>query len=426
METNESQDTTTAGSQESKELRALKEQVALMEERQKLAKLEQTTSLDLINAKMELAKQILPAGTEKPLEGKTEMDANFTEIAGQVAYHALDNASVKITEALKTIPLETSANIMIVNTLDTASGDICLIDLETQLDYYATLLQGQTLVNQELMKERERVHGTDKVLFALPVLAIPALVAAAVNIAPAVLGALQLAPSALSFASEAAGYLRKNYTVKGATFTLSQESLVTAVSGKLKAVKWNVYLPGHCLLDYQQSSSGILKKIGDIRSASQKLRESEIHLSGKILQLTEHPDEKTKGWLEYATTACKSTDLIQLDTAAYLKSAAASEGSQVSKLGQAILREHIRTLNITHLLYLGVVSGGGGVISQQGGFAKSGTTSHIGGVVVNYELSTVRGEFVASGTVPCLCSLEYNLNGKGNHQMREIIFGKEA
>ena len=87
-------------SQESEELRKLKEQYALMEERLKLEKISQNMDLELVKAKIDLLKQVLPAGTDKALAGTTTMDKDFSQIAEQVAYHALGHASAQINAVL--------------------------------------------------------------------------------------------------------------------------------------------------------------------------------------------------------------------------------------------------------------------------------------------------------------------------------------
>ncbi len=54
-----------------------------------------------------------------------------------------------------------------------------------------------------------------------------------------------------------------------------------------------------------------MKKIHEILTESQKLRDSEINLSSRIIQYNEKEKVQKKKWLEYTNTACKLTDQIQ-------------------------------------------------------------------------------------------------------------------
>lgn len=407
-------------SQESEELRKLKEQYALMEERLKLEKISQNMDLELVKAKIDLLKQVLPAGTDKALAGTTTMDKDFSQIAEQVAYHALGHASAQINAELVKKDLGKDANIMIVDKLDFASGDIPLVDLQFQFGAFKTQIQEQTEVNQELIRESKPPKSTgidtaavSKILPLAPMIA---------SIAPA---ALQLAPAALGLISDVMGFFRKNYEVTAAKFSLKQEGLLAIVAGKLKAEHRTVYIFNYYLLDAQYQQSETMMQVREIQSELQKLGESQVHLSSHISEVNESPAEKKnkKDWLEKANTADKVSTQLQVEVTLFLKAIASSESAdKVSKLGQAILREKIRELKISHLLYLGMISSGGGIITRQELFGRSGNTSHIGGAVVNYVLSTVKGEVIASDTVPYLCSLEYDLSGERKHRMRHIKF----
>jgi hypothetical protein len=401
-------------SKEGAELRDLKNQVAMMTERQNLEKLTQNMSLELINSRIDLVKKIIPAATEKPLEGKTTMDASFTHVEEQVAYNALGKAAGTIADALAaSVPAGTK--IMILDKGAFPTGEIPLVDLETQINLYLSQINGQAAANTSLA---EKVPHQEPPADRMPLAGILPLGIGAVTMAAA---ALNAAPAVAGIVSEVAGYLRSDYEVKGVHFDMSKESLVALVTGKLKTKKISVYNFDTGLIDIQCAGSGLMKKIAAIMKSSQDLRESEINLAGIIARSGKQPDEKgQKEWLEQAENAIKLTGLIQADTAAYLKSVAAGSEGKLSKLGQAILREKIRDLGISHLLSLGVATGGGGSITRQERFWRSGRATFIGGAIVCYTFSKVDGDVVASDAVPWLCSLDYDLSG-GPHTLRDIV-----
>ncbi len=113
-------------------------------------------SLELINSKVDLVKKILPSGTEKALEGKTTMDANFTQIAEQVAYNALGHASVKIADALVKPPAGTAANIMIVDKGVFPSGEIPLFNSETDWTFTSSCFRHKLRQTKNSWKKKSR------------------------------------------------------------------------------------------------------------------------------------------------------------------------------------------------------------------------------------------------------------------------------
>jgi hypothetical protein len=402
-------------SKESAELRDLKNQVAMMTERQNLEKLAQNMSLELINSRIDLVKKIIPAATEKPLEGKTTMDASFTHVEEQVAYNAMGKAAGKIADAIEASAKAAGTKILVLEKGAFPTGEIPLVDVETQLNLYFSHLNGQKAANTSLA---EKVPHREPPADRIPLAGILPLGIGAGTLAVA---ALNAAPSVAGIVSEVAGYLRSDYDVKGVHFDMSRESLVASVTGKLRTKQISMYNFDAGLIDIQCAGSGVMKKIASIMKSSEELRESEISLSGLIARTGKQPDEKgQKEWLEQAENAIKLTGQIQADTAAYLKSVSAGSEGKLSKLGQAILREKIRDLGISHLLSLGVVTGGGGSITRQERFWRSGRATFIGGSIVCYTLSKVDGEVVISDAVPWLCNLEYDLSGEP-HTLRDIV-----
>jgi hypothetical protein len=401
-----------AETSDSEELKKLKEQYALMEERLKVEKLSQTQELELVKARIDLFKQILPAGTSKPLEGTTKMDKEFSQIAEQVAYDAMDRAVTKIINNLKNLALGPNPAILIVDKLDIAAGDTPLIDLRLQLQDYSTQIQKQTSSIKDLVQGEEISPAkpeTDKMFAPAALAALPIVI--------------QLAPAALSLVSDITGFFRKNYEVAGTKFSLKQEALLAGIAGQLATENRKVYLFNYYLLDDQSGQSELLKKLRELDTQLTDMGKLQIRLATKIHQVNSDSQGKKnkKEWLEEAAAASKSATQLQADITAFLvKIASPDSADKLSKLGQALVRDKIRQLEITHLLYLGVSSSGGGVVTKQGNWASSGATTHIGGVTVIYILSAKDGSIRASGTIPMLCSLEVDLSGSGDHKVREI------
>ena len=71
-------------------------------------------------------------------------------------------------------------------------------------------------------------------------------------------------------------------------------------------------------------------------------------------------------------------------------------------------RERVQDLGITHLLYIGVSSSGGEVVTKWSMLVFK-TISYFGGCVVSWVMAKKDGEILASDTLPILCVIDFRL-----------------
>ena len=95
-----------------------------------------------------------------------------------------------------------------------------------------------------------------------------------------------------------------------------------------------------------------------------------------------------------------------------------------SKLAQAVFREKVHELKITHLLYLGVLSSGGESVTRKWLFG-TGTTSYLGGAVISYVLSRIEGDVLASEILPVLYSFGFDPAGQKHSPLKQVRFEKQ-
>jgi hypothetical protein len=111
-----------------------------------------------------------------------------------------------------------------------------------------------------------------------------------------------------------------------------------------------------------------------------------------------------KAFLEFADSATKGAD-----------------SNTLPLLLKAALRKHIKTIGITHLLNLKILSSGGEAITMKHRFLFWMTnSSFIGGSVISYILADKNGMIIAADTVPGLARLNYQLSGQGVPNFKQI------
>jgi len=130
-------------------------------------------------------------------------------------------------------------------------------------------------------------------------------------------------------------------------------------------------------------------------------------------------------WLNQANMEVLASDAIHAELGTFVKSVTAAEAGQpASKLAQAVFREKVHELGITHLLYLEVLSSGGESVTRKW-LLGTGTTIFMGGAVVSYVISRVEGEILASEILPIMYSFEYDPAGQRNSPLKQIRFEKQ-
>jgi hypothetical protein len=130
-------------------------------------------------------------------------------------------------------------------------------------------------------------------------------------------------------------------------------------------------------------------------------------------------------WLDIANMEVLASDAIHTELGTFVKNMTMADAAQpASKLAQAVFREKVHELGITHLLYLGVLSSGGESVTRKWLFG-TGTTSYLGGAVVSYVLSRVEGEVLASDILPVMYSFGFDPAGQRHSPLKQVRFEKQ-
>jgi hypothetical protein len=392
--------------------------------------------------------------------GRTETDANAGYVTELVGYHALKRVSADITRTLSSVVGQgNDVRIMIVDRLDYASGDIPFIEVTSQLSVFEVRCRKQVATNKELadnaiQKENQReVEKTPSVKSGATRLAP---LAASPFFPPAIIPATTAMPAITGIvgtATDIAGYFRSGYSNRRGNDSLKTEGLIAAVAGSLRSEKRYVYTYNFYSMDTTGPQSKLMNMYAGVLDCSSRLAQSqnrllyvvskktgllaELKLSLKklgagtpttegeqeIANLKEEIRRETE-WLDRATMEVLASDAIHTELGTFIKNITTTDGVQpASKLAQAVFREKVHELGITHLLYLSVLSSGGESVTRKW-FFGTGTTSYLGGAVVSYVLSRVEGEILASEILPVLYSFGFDPAGPRNSPLKQVKFEK--
>jgi hypothetical protein len=424
-------------------------------------RMQAASTLEQVKQQGELFAKILSRPVAKPPEGKTESDANTGYVTELVGYHALKRISADITRGLSAIVgLGNEVRIMIVDRLDYATGDIPFIEIISQLSIFDVRCRKQVATNKELadlVMQKEEQGDDEKT---------PAVKSGATRLSPLAafhgflpaittpVTALPAVTGIVGTAADIAGYSRSDYTVKGQTVSLKTEGLIAAVAGSLKAEKKYVYVYNFYSMDTTGPQSKLMNMYAGVLDCSSRLAQSrnrllyfigkktgllaELKLSLKnlgeeipgaereqeIVNLKQEIRRETV-WLDRANMEVLASDAIHTELGTFVKDmTTAGEGQPTSKLAQAVFREKVHELGITHLLYLGVLSSGGESVTRKWLFG-TGTTSYLGGAVVSYVLSRIEGDVLASEILPVLYSFGFDPAGPRHSPLKQIKFEKQ-
>jgi hypothetical protein len=408
----------------------------------------------------ELFAKVLAQPAAKSPGARTETDANAGYVTELVGYHALKRVSADITRALSSVVGQgNDVRIMIVDRLDYASGDIPFIEVTSQLSVFEVRCRKQVATNKELadiaiQKEDQRDEGKIPTVKSgatrlAPLAAspfFPPAISPATNAMPAVTGIV-------GTATDIAGYFGSGYSNKNRNDSLKTEGLVAAVAGSLRSEKRYVYAYNFYSMDTTGPQSKLMNMYAGVLDCSSRLAQSqnrllyivskktgllgELKLSLEMLrtrtptpegeqEITNLKEEIRRGteWLDRATMEVFASDAIHTELGTFIKNITTTEGVQpASKLAQAVFREKVHELGITHLLFLSVLSSGGESVTRKW-FFGTGTTSYLGGAVVSYVLSRVEGEILASEILPVLYSFRFDPTGQRNSPLKQVKFEK--
>jgi hypothetical protein len=367
--------------------------------------------LDAIKAQKDLISEILPKGEAKPLEGTVETD-KVGYVAEQVAYSATKNLAHRIAEELKEdngIP--DGASILIVSHLDYVSGDLPLVEVNSQIESFSAMLQKQ----QEIIKKQspERLET-----------------AAAIPLA------LSAIPGTISFLADIAAYFRTDYTIEGVDFTLKQESLTAAVAGQLATNNRKVFIENFYMMgkssETLENFNNLGEKVIELKEANDRLLTvTTDRLKKEIAQIQDEMRKLKDGKAKHDPKT-QQDSITDLDDKIAAEQKKLEDGqSRIDRLNaivqdtKAILREQIKELQITHLLYLGILASGGQAIVRRNLF-RVPQMSFAGGTSGCYILAKTDGEIITASTLSELSCLEYKLSNLYTEGIRSIRIEEKA
>ena len=430
--------------------------VALERERMQAA-----STRDQIKLQGELFAKLLPRPAARPPDGKTESDGHAGYVTELVGYHALKRVSADITRGLSTVVgLGNDVRIMIVDRMDYATGDIPYIEITSQLSVVEVRCRKQVAANKELadLVIQQEEQGDDGQPSAVksgatrlaPLAASPFfLPVATTSVSP-----LPAMSGIAGTSADIAGYFRSEHALKSRNDSLKTEGLIAAVAGSLKSEKRYVYVYNFYSMDTTGPQSKLMNMYAGVLDCSSRLAQSrnrllyfitkktglvaEMRLSQKKLgdrtptaegeqEIATLKDEirRETAWLDRAHMEVLSSDAIHTELGTFIKNITMTDTAlPASKLAQAVFREKVHELGITHLLYLGVLSSGGESVTRKW-LLGTGITSYLGGAVVSYVLSRVEGDVLASEILPVLYSFGFDPADQRHSPLKQVRFEKQ-
>jgi hypothetical protein len=420
-----------------------------------------TSTLEQIKLQAELFTKLFPRPAAKSPEEKIESDANSGYVSEIVGYHALKRVTADITRGLSTVVgLGNEVRIMIVDRLDYAAGDIPFIEVTSQLSVFEVRCRKQITTNKELadLAMQKEDEGTGEKIPTIksgvtrlaPLAALPVFLPAVTT----AVAALPAVPGIVGTAADIAGYFRSDYSFKGRNLSLKTEGLIAAVAGSLRSEKRYIYVYNFYSMDTTGPQSKMMNMYAGVLDCSSRLAQSqnklqyiivnktgvlaELKISLKKLcegtrtaereqEIAELKDaiQREAEWLNRANMEVLASDAIHTELGIFIKNITMADTAQpASKLAQAVFREKVHELGITHLLYLGVLSSGGESVTRKWLFG-TGTTSYLGGAVVSYVLSRVEGDVLASEILPVLYTFGFDPADQKHSPLKQVRFEKQ-
>jgi M6 family metalloprotease-like protein len=378
-------------------------QKAALETDMERKKLEATGELAIAGAQAEAISKFFPKDLVKPLEGKTEMQ-DVGSITRLTAYHAMGEIASEIAGVLAkklkgfkeavssaeptgTIDTPETKNpkVMIVSQLDFAAGDLPAVEIHNQFDQFKKWLKKQIKANGDLLTPAP-------VVFMVP--AMGAVAAPLLTMASMIPGLATLA-----------GYFKTDYKIMGYEFDLDKEGLIVAVAGKLAEKGQEVYRDNFYTI-WEMTKLPIIQKFNDLNQLSQELQSSKEQLAAEITKkVSANQDTKE---LNFALKA--SQDLLEAYKSYVQSISTKAAGEDSPKLVRAALRDRMRGIGITHLLYLNVApKSAGEAITKRSLWRNPKYVTYLGGVAVSYVLAERDGRIISGDMVTRLSIYRYRL-----------------
>lgn len=363
------------------------------------------SDIELLKERMDLIKDYLPKETISAPTGEVTVSDKFGYFSEPVAYAAVKKAAPAVRDKVlgKIKDLDKDAKILIVDNLNSACNDLLYIELLFQFRVFDAALKAQIDMNEQIIKEIND-SVTPKIL--------------------SIGTALLAAPYAVNALAGIASYFRTDYKMSGREFKFSTDALTAAVAGELASASPSrpVYIYNNYLLDIPPLMTYRIlvdKKIDlnnltllEVVTLYCDLVNKAIMTSATLKFLQEKykqsKEEGLKNLLTRANQAVNDTEVILKSAGEFFRSVSViGTGQKESRMGSAILRDGIRRLGITHLLAITIPSSGGDTISERRFLRNS--NKYLGGLVISYALTTVRGEVLSADTVAYYGVMNYNL-----------------
>jgi hypothetical protein len=417
--------------------------------------------LEQIKMKDELIAKILQSPTVKPPEQTVGQDTNPGYVSELVSYQAIKRVSAEITRGLSSVVgMGNDVRILIVDRLDYAAGDIPFIEVTSQLSVFEVRCRKQIATNKELADlalQKEEWSEASKTSAVKQGATRLAPLAASLFILPAITPGVTSLPAVTRVTGTAAdipGNFKSVYSFRDRNTAVKTDGLIAAVAGAMKSEKRHVYIYNFYSMDTTGPQSKLMNMYAGVLDCSSRLAQSRNRLlyfirkktgtlEGLKRSLNNHgyitPDpgkeqetdalkeemKRETVWLNQANMEVLASDAIHAELGTFVKSVTAADAGQTaSTLAQAVFREKVHELGITHLLYLEVLSSGGESVTRKW-LLGTGTTSFMGGAVVSYVISRVEGEVLASEILPVMYSFEYDPAGQRNSPLKQIRFEKQ-
>lgn len=423
-------------------------------------RMQASDTLEQAKLQAELFARLLPRPAERAPEIRPDSGANAGYVSQLVGYHALKRVSADITRGVGAVlGSGNDVRILIVDSQDYAPGDIPFIEVTSQLSVFDVRCRKQVAANKELadLAMGEEVQEAKEETGPVVKSGITRL--SPLSTSPVFLSGNPVSATAAPAATGIAGTAGALTSTSGSESSeghrgsVRTEGLIAAVAASLRAEKRNTYVYNFYSMDTTGPQSRLMNMYAAVLDCSSRLAQSRNRLQyfiGKKTELLaelrvslkknrgmpaaekspeiaglEEEINRESAWLDRAYTEILATDAIHAELGIFIRNITTTDPAQPgSKLAQAIFREKIHELGITHLLYLNVLSSGGETLTRKW-LLGTGTVSYLGGAVAGYVLSRVEGEVLASDILPVLYSFGFDPADQRNSPLKQIRFEKQ-
>jgi hypothetical protein len=364
---------------------------------------------DLKKIQLEQDQITIPSGEGKPLSGEITTDDNFGYFSEILAYESLKECAKDAASQINASGID-SARILIVDHMNVLQDDLPLLQINQQLSSYQKTFTTQIETNNTLRRRLtiesspepnlidalESVHMPEELFQLSPTPTLDQIS----TLSPT----LSLAHGTLSALVDIAGFFKSNYSIKSKKIEITTRSLTAAIAKDINAQVYTSDLR-------KMQNSKLLKKFTDTLDSSTKLKQTKANLEhlakddtfsahantlAKEIQNTLTLVEEFVAFKDAITSTCEKSDN--------------NDETTPSLLHQAVLRESIDTLDITHLLYLEVISSAGEAMTIKKAFT-SGHVGFLAGSVITYLLTDITGKIISSDTLTSSTKWDYKLDG---------------